>query len=138
MNKERLLNVAKALRESKNPDMFNMNAYGSYCGTPACAFGHYAARRDLQDTFEFKPEKGPYTCVFLISNHEESITHANKAVLDHFGITGAEAARLFGCESEAEECIDENALSETLFLCKSAGSANEAADWIERFVERNS
>lgn len=47
MNKERLLNVAKALRESTTPpDLFTMRFVMRECGTPACALGHYAARGD--------------------------------------------------------------------------------------------
>ena len=33
---KRLLNVARALRESKHPEQFTMTEYVNPCGTPAC------------------------------------------------------------------------------------------------------
>lgn len=56
----RLLDVALALRESKNPEAFTMRfytwgwsstgyvLYPHPCRNPECALGHYAARSDLQ------------------------------------------------------------------------------------------
>lgn len=133
MNKERLLNVAKALRESPKPDHFTMSRYAD-CGTPACAFGHYAARTDLQSAFIFDPQRGgDYMPVRNARHPEESVNHGCDLVRIHFDITDAEASRLFGCESEAEDLI-ENGAPESAFLCMCCGSANEAADWIERFV----
>jgi hypothetical protein len=49
--KQRVLNVARALRESPDPDKFYMGDVIHNCGTPACAFGHYVCRTDLQDSF---------------------------------------------------------------------------------------
>jgi hypothetical protein len=51
MNKVRLLNVARALRESEHPEKFTMRELVNMCGTPGCALGHYASRGDLQDVF---------------------------------------------------------------------------------------
>lgn len=65
----RLLNVARALRESPNPKAFTMlrfvhgddsfsNTVGSaadWCGTPACALGHYGSRTDLQKIVKIRP-----------------------------------------------------------------------------------
>ncbi|MDJ0764830.1 MAG: hypothetical protein QNJ97_17750 [Myxococcota bacterium] len=64
MHVERLMNVARALREAKNTpkaDNFTMTYFGFEsedldeegiphgCGTPCCAIGFYAVREDLQD-----------------------------------------------------------------------------------------
>ncbi len=109
MNKERLLNVAKALRESKNPDKFDMTLYGWHCGTPACAMGHYAARRDLQSDFVLTPtgslknNAGIYVGAFEIGHH--------------FQISLRQEDELFGCRG-----------------CGGACTAIDAAEFIEQFV----
>lgn len=135
MNKERLLNVAKALRESPNPGDFRMSSYATGCGTPACALGHYAARSDLQSAFAFQPGKGPYGAVCL---GDTSITHGHESVRDHFDISADEVSRLFACEGEAIDFVEAEGMPESTFLSLSAGSANAAADWIERFVAEHS
>jgi hypothetical protein len=57
----RLLNVAKALRDAAEAKKFfcmrDIAIVRDDCGTPACALGHYAARRDLQATFELSFEE---------------------------------------------------------------------------------
>ena len=111
MNKERLLNVAKACRESPNPSMFTMNRYGHNCGTPACALGHYAARGDLQDEF-------------YLSSSGCFVAHGGGGVymrtLEHFGITTDQEDELFGSEG-----------------CGCAETPEEAAKYIEQFVVEN-
>jgi hypothetical protein len=117
MNKKRLLNVAKALRESKNPDTFTMRCTQHTCGTPGCALGHYVARTDLQRTF--KPMKR-VTDPFGIAHFRygrRTIGFSNEAVLKHFGITEAQHYKLFDT-----------------YGCGQAKTATEAAAYIERFV----
>lgn len=128
MNKiqiKRLTNVAVALEDAaKNEELakaFSMLFYGwngksvingydidyrpilgepkHKCGTPACAIGNYAARKDLQKTFKlFGPRAGePGT---LASNGSKVLTIESDKVLNHFGITTSESTKLFssyGC-----------------------------------------
>lgn len=120
LHARRLLNVARALRESPAPEMFTMAKYGHPCGTPACAFGHYCARGDLQDEF-------------TLAGFNNSWPHAGRVplmynddvVLAHFGITREEAHELFH-----DDVSDEDGL----VGCGNAQTALEAADYIERFV----
>lgn len=125
--KTRLLNVAKALRESPNPNAFDMSIYGHDgefhywnwsgketkfdCGTPACALGHYASRRDLQKTFRLDED-------YIVVNDNEVIGYASQEISDHFGITFGECAELFDADG-----------------CNNAKTAKQAAKYIERFVK---
>ena len=111
MRKDRLLNVARALRESKNPEDFDMGMYGHACGTPACALGHYAAREDLQHTFTLDAVNDS----ILVG--EDWVGFDSRDVRDHFGITPSEALELFEAEG-----------------CAGAKTAIEAAEFIERVV----
>lgn len=110
-----LLKVAQALRESNNPGHFTMLRYRNECGTPACALGHYAAREDLQDTF----------CLRLggaspgRANVFNGFFCDHLRVLKHFGLTGPQARQLFSSMG-----------------CDRARTANDAADYIERFVAK--
>lgn len=116
MNKERLLNVARALRESPNPDRFDMSMYVHSCGTPACALGHYAHRTDLQDVFVID-EDGD-----LLVREDGGLRWAQNPMTAadiHFGL-----AREFG-----NELFDTDG-------CGGAETAIEAAEYIERFVAR--
>lgn len=124
MNKERLLNVAKACRESRNPDQFSMARYVNTCGTPACAFGHYAARADLQDEFSINTEQNPKRW-----NDEgvhdkktgEQIWYDSDEVLAHFDATEEELKVLFNTRG-----------------CGGARTPEQAAEYIERFVAEHS
>jgi hypothetical protein len=126
MNKERLLNVAKALRESPDPENFNMQDYVHCCGTPACAFGHYAFRTDLQDEFKVSRRNKSYSglsgfAICCTSAPDPSlITYTNEAVLKHFDIDRTEAETLFGA-----------------YGCGDALTAIEAAEFIEDLVRRH-
>lgn len=125
--KKRLLNVAKALRESKSPQAFTMYYYvhSGYttdnkgkvpeCGTPACALGHYAARRDLQRTLYIDSK----TAVIGTKDGRES-DYGSYAVLNHFGLDHAQSEELFGGDG-----------------CGFATSVKQAALYIERFVKKN-
>jgi hypothetical protein len=123
MNAERLLNVARALREAPDNGNFTMEFYcwsGKEfdCGTPACAIGHYAARQDLQK-------------LFFIANGQMMVHYPNgdwpimvdsdKSIvpLQHFGITYEEWDELFDVDG-----------------CGNAATAIEAAEYIEQFVAK--
>lgn len=121
MNKERLLKVAKALRESPKPKAFTMAQFGYYaasadhkCGTPACSIGHYAARRDLQRTLRLS-RLGELT-----DNDGCSVWFSDDIVCEHFGIEHSQAVMLFDGYTG----------------CGKATTAKQAAKFIERFVAR--
>lgn len=130
MNKERLLNVAKALRETKFVAEFDMSRHVTECGTPACAFGNYAARYDLQDTFiTFATTDRAAGILTRIDGKYAGYT--SDAVLDHFDITSEESNELFG--SGRDRLDDEDSTYGRLDrTCK---TPEEAAAYIERFVE---
>lgn len=147
MNKtqsKRMLNVAKALRESPAPKQFSMYSVvhdfvdgpdpKGFCGTPACAIGHYAARGDLQKLMkvevefikdEFHP-KGGTTSARVIYTKDKTNDYGNDQIgidddliCEHFGITSSEACELFDGEG-----------------CGGATTPKGAAGYIERFVAR--
>lgn len=132
MNKERLLNVAKALRESPNPAEFSMGTYQS-CGTPACALGHYAARQDLQDDFELGEKFGiaPRGARSAYDIRGDTLTYCGREVCSHFGITEGQATQLF-----ADGDPDEDEGSGIPVGCGNPINAVAAAEYIEHFVER--
>lgn len=119
MNKERLLNVAKSLRESPQPNVFAMHTYHR-CGTPACAVGHYAARRDLQSFMQIAPESETGKLRFGVWGATRLATGMNaydSALTTHFGINSLEVDELFGADG-----------------CADARTANDAAEYIELWV----
>lgn len=111
MNKERLLNVARACRETKFPDRFNMGTYSWICGTPACAIGNYAARADLQDEFTLDRLGN--------LNRNDGDYYGSSSLEEHFGVGRDAAYELFGSRG-----------------CGNAKTAIEAAEYIEAFVAR--
>lgn len=120
MNKERLLNTTVALRESRAPKSFSMEKYMHICGTPACVIGNYAARNDLQDflrlaTADERTQSGSSMRYVSSGNPAD---YDSPAVLQHFGLTPAQAEELFGANG-----------------CGYAETAEEAIAYIERFVE---
>ena len=140
MNKrqaQRLLRVAKALRESPNPKAFTMECYvqgDEFGGTPACALGHYAARRDLQHMFTFI--KNPKRCnanssyaklvTYQYMKDRKNIQYNNiecdifyvTYIQKYFGITSNDMIELFGPTG-----------------CNNAKTPIQAAKYIERFVK---
>jgi hypothetical protein len=116
---KRLLNVARALRESRAPQNFTMCKFGdSLCGTPACALGHYAVRKDLQKAFALIYDG--YSGAALRSRqyiNGPDIGYNNAIVCKHFGIDWNEAAALFSMHG-----------------CDYAHTPIAAAEYIERFV----
>lgn len=97
-----------------------MTAWGE-CGTPGCALGHYAARRDLQRTFTLQTE-GEMVDV-CTANGEWVAFPLEDSVLEvfeeHFDLSASEVERLFGPDG-----------------CGRAKTPNKAADYIERFVKQ--
>lgn len=148
---QRLLNVAKSLRESKTPKRFTMNKFvwgemdrlaydlrdvnaekfvqkeRDFCGTPACALGHFGARTDLQSLLKIRTrvvdgEKiaGLEYSRGLSEDQDKLVSYLDKRVQKYFGIDEGEADRLFGPDG-----------------CGNAKSVNAAANFIERFVQKN-
>lgn len=115
--KKRLLNVAKALREDKDPERFQMYRFAD-CGTPCCALGHYAARKDLQRVFRLSRVKGNW---LGLVGKREGIGIDAPEVHKHFGIDYEQADELFGCHG-----------------CGCAQTPIDAAEYIEQFVENHS
>lgn len=131
LHQKRLLNVAKALRESENPKAFDMTYFfhgdsgtlahnnvqvtNFECGTPACALGHYADRTDLQRSFRNDLQRKTLVstrCGYLVE-------YMGTAVNRHFGITADEAVDLFGPSG-----------------CGGARGPRAAARFIELFVAK--
>ena len=124
VHERRLRNVIRALEESPNPKAFTMSCFvngdefdyrtggNHFCGTPACALGHYAARRDLQREFR------------VITDHngvrylEDPMSAIDKS-MKHFGLRDLEFQELFGAEG-----------------CGDAKTTKKAIRYIEKFIER--
>lgn len=109
---QRLLNVARANRECPDPKRFDMRHFGRPEGGPSCAFGQYAARRDLQTAFMLNP------CGSLCLADGTSVV-PTPALREHLGITEMEFAYLFASNG-----------------CEGATTPEAAATVIERFVAR--
>jgi len=157
MNKvqtKRLLNVARALREAhaakKKFDMTtfvfgtwgdvesnfnyetNKNEYcnreENFCGTPACALGHYASRTDLQRLLKvaFLKDKDRGNVLtaqlaFFGEKPERGMTcpdYGDEKFEKHFGLDYDEMDELFGGGG-----------------CGCATTALQAAKYIEKFVK---
>lgn len=133
MNKQRLLNAAKAVRETPSPGKFSMSRFGleTYpvpqvdspgCGTPGCVLGHYAARADLQDEFKLVGSDIFLRDAVVPENFWErggnGLTYNADVICDHFQISSNQACQLFSTAG-----------------CEYAQTPWEAANYIERFVE---
>lgn len=147
MNKtqeKRLLNVARALRESPAPEKFTMSMLvhdfvegkdpNGFCGTPACALGHYAARGDLQKLMKVQisftkddySAEGGYTEAEIVYSGDKKNNYGQRlcgidddVVCEHFGIDEEDACELFEAGG-----------------CGGATTPKAAAKYIERFVAR--
>lgn len=145
IHKERLLNVAKALREEAarrkaNPprnsgDRFNMECFANQCGSPGCALGTYAHRADLQSAFRIAKLAGGTWWVVDAEGEQVYVdgperdpdtdelhgeSYASRSIKEHFGLTDEQAAELFWMTG-----------------CGNAQTEHEAADYIEAFVARD-
>lgn len=125
MHADRLLNVAKALRESPNPEQFTMGRVSNPCGTPACAIGHYVARPDLQS--DFKPVPPDHHLMsdtggtgHVLLSDGKAVFFSSKQLRDHFDL---------------DEC-DFDDLFNGSWGCDDARTALQAAEYIENFVAR--
>lgn len=136
MNKQRLLDVARACREAPVPTAFSMERFANMCGTPACALGHYAVRRDLQNRFELKKHES-YGSMWLHFDGELS-GYDNNDVCDWFGIDIDQAVELFaaeGCGGVLETVEDEDGDEEEAL--NPITDHIKAAEYIENFVRRH-
>lgn len=116
----RLLDVAKACRESLHASKFNMHCEVHYeCGTPGCAVGNYAARPDLQDVFTIGRDAGSSGYTMRIYGKPSGCFWIESPACDYFGITPDEGNALFGSRG-----------------CADAQTTIEAAEYIEGFVAK--
>lgn len=120
MNKrqeKRLRNVVRALRDAQQSeelrDNFTMTFIFNDCHTPGCALGHYVARNDLQGSY---CRKGRH----LVDNSTGEMTDLLEIGKKHFGLRYADTFALFGASG-----------------CAGATTPAQAADYIERFIERS-
>ncbi len=103
IHRKRLENLARILREAAARKLdFDMGQWGfapdydhdkdEYvgCGTPACALGHYAARRDVQGRFNLTKEGN----VSILGRVTDSCLLNNAAL--HFGMSNDDAVKMFG------------------------------------------
>lgn len=88
------------LRSACDAEIINMGVYTDYpqavnvCPTPACILGHYASRRDLQQSFRLRTGRRG------VWYGAASVGYDSPAVLKHFGITALQGVKLFsgpGC-----------------------------------------
>lgn len=115
MKTERLLNVAKACRETKYPNQFTMSKFGWRCGAPGCALGNYAVREDLQDEFSLDAQ----THELRLRRIPGFVGVDDERLLRHFGIDYATSQKLFGTHG-----------------CGGAVSPEQAAQFIEQYAGR--
>lgn len=124
-NLKRLATVVVALRDAQRNqemvDKFTMQQYGyasgsddeHSCGTPACAFGHYVARTDLQDTFRLGKDGDP---LYIETATQSPMGAGLSAANRHFRLEG-EGSRIFDADG-----------------CDNAETPGEAADFIQSFI----
>lgn len=127
----RLLDVARALRDaSRKGWSLEMGRYGKSqqfaegslaeyvteqnCGTPACALGHYAVRRDLQKILHLDRDGA-----FVFAGLDVCASYTNRQLQEYFQLN----------EDESEELFSS-------WGCNRAQTALQAAKYIEAFVER--
>jgi hypothetical protein len=117
---QRLLNVARATREAL-PQDFKMDRFAHSCGTPACAFGHYCARTDLQSAFKLMNLKtlagDRYEWYPVDRESEQPVGLLSLLMLIHFDISESQAMELFSTDG-----------------CGNARTPEAAASYFERFV----
>lgn len=89
IQKARLLHAAEAVQ---NKDL-NMETFVHHCGTPGCVLGWYAAEEGTPFTLEpdLDCNEGG-----RLNYAEREIGYDDRKVLEHFGISSAEAHLLFG------------------------------------------
>lgn len=123
--RKRFANLIRVLRDAqKSEDLrakFTMNQYGfsatttayDACGTPACAMGHYAFRKDVQRTFSLN------TGGWVVAYDGHHIPDEASHFAEHFGISLDEVERLFGFEG-----------------CNNAKTPKQAADFLAAWLKK--
>ncbi len=114
INETALRNVIRALREIPDDrrESFNMERYGTSCGTPACCLGQYAFRTDLQALF-ILTSSGDIRYI----ETGRKIDFDDEPLLDHFGLTMTQTYVLFSTTG-----------------CGSAKTPEQAIAFIEAFI----
>ena len=117
---KRLKNLVRVLKDAHRRGLrFEMGQWGyesddeNKCGTPACAFGHYAARVDVQKAFKLNHHGD---VIRRDGRHARNDTFA--LIKWHFGLYSHEAVLLFGPDG-----------------CNFAKTPLQAAEYIERFMK---
>ena len=147
LGRERLRRVVVALRDAQRSALsralFTMSTYGRDfigtvnalfeksaiepgdklpmawdCGTPACAFGHYTVRRDLQRTFSLDKDGDIVLCRTKLEPYEVGGDVAElHDIREHFDITEQQQEMLFGAQG-----------------CNVAGQPEDAARFIDDWL----
>lgn len=99
MNRENFEKLLRANREAP-AELFDMGVFAgapTACGTPACLFGNYALRKDLQSAFVAVPGNVLCGMGYVASTETGRPTWSDGSeVCEHFDISNGEANRLFG------------------------------------------
>jgi hypothetical protein len=111
----RLLRLAAYLREHARSEDFDMRVQVNPCGTPACAFGHYAS----MPRTPFTIDAGAVCKVVMHRGSQRPAFFGDAEVRDHFGVRYVEVRELFAASG-----------------CGCADTPRQAARYIERFVKR--
>jgi len=118
--KQNLRNLIRANRESTASLDMDFYEHTDQCGTAHCVLGNYIARTDLQSTFSI------VNGAIHVDNFPYTVEHGNDHVLDHFGITSWQGARMF---SPFNYDGDDEARKRIVDECE---TPQEAADFIEK------
>lgn len=91
--------------------------------------GHYAARGDLQQTFELNKESGIKLIGQEMPCGHSTLSWNGPEICEHFGISVTDATSLF-----RDSDYDDDYEREIPCGCDGATTATEAAEYIENFV----
>jgi hypothetical protein len=125
IHKKRLLNVARACRETEHVEDFDMGSFGGACGSPACALGNYAFSRNLQRSFRLIggnicDNEGNDLFGSAYADDLLGVEMTWNVIKDHFGLH----------EDVMDELFEETG-------CGGAKTNIEAAEYIENFVAQS-
>lgn len=94
-------NLLQLIKTTHEAEEFNMGHY-SYCGTPACILGNYAARTDWPHPFALRTDgTSPYGWISLKTDTLH-LMWDDEHILGHFGLVTVEADSIFshwGCDN---------------------------------------
>lgn len=149
-NAPAFLNLIRATEES-DPAYFNMEKYAS-CSTPACIYGNYAARSDLQPILKLWASNSSYSlqpCSTVVmcsvfKREPQFVPHTHVLFLDFMGLSRAEAEELFSSsETEAVEVeddegdmVEEERIVAGTSGCGGAKTPAEAVAYLKTFYTR--